>query len=292
MRSQQLIGTMLGVAGGLLLSFDIPLIRLALTDPFVFMVSRGLVLLITSLVIWRLMKERSGFPLKPLADPDFVLVGTCYGIGSIFFALAVFNTSTAKVVFILAFNPMIAAVLAWLLIGERPDRVTWLAIISTIFGVSLIVGDGLGGGTTFGDLMALGTALSLAIAIVSTRRSGKNLALAPAFGGTLSGLFALPLVVAYSAWPGDLKWLLVNLAIVIPFASFALALTPRYVPAPQTAMFYLLETVLAPIWVWYIFTEVPSERTLAGGTIVLVAILFHSAWQLQRERIAHRRAIV
>ena len=45
-------------------------------------------------------------------------------------------------------------------------------------------------------------------------------------------------------------------------------------------MFYLLETVLAPIWVWLIFTEVPTTNSLIGGLILVVALVAHSVWQL------------
>ena len=45
-------------------------------------------------------------------------------------------------------------------------------------------------------------------------------------------------------------------------------------------MFYLLETVLAPIWVWLIFSEAPTSRSLVGGLILIVALVAHSMWQL------------
>ena len=45
-------------------------------------------------------------------------------------------------------------------------------------------------------------------------------------------------------------------------------------------MFYLLETVLAPVWVWMIFSEVPTRNSMIGGTILIVALVAHSLWQL------------
>ncbi len=49
-------------------------------------------------------------------------------------------------------------------------------------------------------------------------------------------------------------------------------------------MFYLLETVLAPVWVWMIFSEVPSRNSLIGGVILITALVFHSVWQLHQGR--------
>jgi len=46
-------------------------------------------------------------------------------------------------------------------------------------------------------------------------------------------------------------------------------------------MFYLLETVLAPIWVWIVFAETPTTQTLIGGSILILALLAHSLWQMR-----------
>ena len=80
------------------------------------------------------------------------------------------------------------------------------------------------------------------------------------------------------------QWLLANGLIVVPIAAWCLALAPRYIPAPQVAMFYLIETVLAPVWVWIVFAETVSGATLAGGSIVLAAILAHSLWSMRAPR--------
>jgi drug/metabolite transporter (DMT)-like permease len=50
-------------------------------------------------------------------------------------------------------------------------------------------------------------------------------------------------------------------------------------------MFYLLETVLAPIWVWLIFAETPAPMTLVGGGILVAAIAAHSVWMVRRKSI-------
>lgn len=281
------LGIALALTGGLMISIDIPLIRLALSDPWMVMFFRGFGLasvLGFMLVFCRNLTET---PPNPFADRFWIEVGILYGINSIMFTIAVFNTSTANLVFILAFNPMIAALLAWLLIGERPGIVTWIAILLTFTGVAIIVSDGLEGGTLTGDLAALATATLLALSLVRTRQSGKDLSLSPAFGGMVSGLFALPLMLVNSSWPGAPYWLALNVFTLVPIAGFTLSLAPRFIPAPQVAMFFLLETVLAPVWVWLIFSDIPSIQTMVGGGIVLLAIAGHSTWQLMPKRTMH-----
>jgi len=36
----------------------------------------------------------------------------------------------------------------------------------------------------------------------------------------------------------------------------------------------LLETALGPLWVWMVIDERPSHLTIAGGTIVILAIFY------------------
>ncbi len=71
---------------------------------------------------------------------------------------------------------------------------------------------------------------------------------------------------------------------MLPISFFCLAAGPRYISSGEVAMFYLLETVLAPVWVWAIFEEVPSTHSLIGGTILIVALVAHSIWQLRETR--------
>ena len=282
MQTRAGLGITLALIGGLMISIDIPIIRLALSDPWLVMVFRGYGLAIILGLFLLFGRNLTETPPNPFDDLFWVEVGILYGVNSALFTFAVFNTSTANLVFILAFNPMIAALVSWWLIGEKPDRVTWIAIFMTIIGVGIIVSDGLQAGTWLGDLMALATAAVLAYSLVRTRQSGKDLSLSPALGGLVSGTFALPLVFVYSSYPGNISWLFVNAIIIVPVAGFTLALAPRFIPAPQVAMFFLLETVLAPIWVWMIFSEIPTNGTLIGGAIVLAAITGHSVWQLKK----------
>ena len=83
-------------------------------------------------------------------------------------------------------------------------------------------------------------------------------------------------------------WIVFNGAVIMPISFFCLAAGPRYISGPEVSMFYLLETVFAPVWVWLIFAEVPSRNSLIGGTILIVTLVAHSLWQLHEGR--RRRA--
>ena len=94
----------------------------------------------------------------------------------------------------------------------------------------------------------------------------------------IAALLLLPEAGFQVAHPG---FILFNGLIMIPLAFFCLATGPRFLSAPEVGMFYLLETVLAPIWVWIVFSETPTNQTLIGGSILILALLAHSIWQMR-----------
>jgi drug/metabolite transporter (DMT)-like permease len=130
--------------------------------------------------------------------------------------------------------------------------------------------------------------LSIAAAITISRASGKDMGFTSLIGVILPCLVALFMVSKTGYEVAEPWWIVFNGAVVMPISFFCLAAAPRYISGPEVSMFYLLETVLAPVWVWMIFDEVPSGKSLMGGAILIVALVAHSLWQLHEGR--RRRA--
>lgn len=281
-------GLLLTAIGGLAITVDIPLIRLANGEPWSVMMIRTGMTFLVALIIWSLWRALS--PNAPRLIPGKAgwAVAALYGLGSISFVTAVFHTSTANLVFILAFNTFFAALLSWIFLGERPNTATFIAMAATLCGVAIIVSDSLGSGGLFGDFMALCSAFLVAAAITISRRSGEDMGFTALIGVVLPFLVAAAMVAHTGYFVEAPWWIIFNGAIIMPISFFCLAAGPKYISGPEVAMFYLLETVLAPIWVWMIFAEAPSNRSLFGGMIVIVALVVHSAWQLAEGR--RRRA--
>ena len=278
-------GLALAALGGLALTFDIPLIRLSQGDVWSTQFARGLMMAPIGVAAWVLMRTFGGSRDALLPGRLSWLVALFYGLSSALFFYAVFATPTANLVFILAFNPMIAALLGWFLFKEVPKPQTFAAMAVMIAGVFIIVRDGLAAGHWTGDFAALLSAASIAAAITLSRRSGRNMG----YAVLLAQLF--PVIVSASAVYGQggihiphMGWMLLNGALVLPLAFFCLAAAPRDIGGAETAMFYLLETILAPVWVWMIFAERPTTTALAGGAIILAALIAHTVWEVRRER--------
>lgn len=282
-------GLLLAAIGGLMLTVDIPVLRLADGEPWSVMLTRSAIVLATVVVVVFLARV-SGRKI-PVLVPGMAgwIVTALYGLSAITFLIAVFNTSTANLVFILAFNPMFAALLSWVFLGERPKPVTMAAMVIMAIGVLIIVHEGLGAGHFLGDMLALASGLTIAAAITITRASGQDMGFTALVGAVAPLVVAIVMVgqVGYSVQQP--LWLLINGAIIIPVSFFCLAAAPKYIPGAEVAMFYLLETVLAPVWVWMIFSEVPSRQSAIGGAILIVTLIAHSLWQLRYGR--RRKAV-
>lgn len=275
--------------GGLALSFDIPLILAADGEVWSILALRSLSTFAVAIVAWLVLNRLMGRRIALIPGKAGLVAGLLYGINSFTFLLAVFNTSTANVVFVLAFTSMFAALLSWIFLKERPSNATLVTMAIMICGVGFIVQDGLESGHLFGDAMAACSAFLLAGAITVSRASGRDMALVPLTTAIFPAIAALLLMPSGGLTITAPSYILFNGLVMIPLAFFCLATGPRYLSAPEVGMFYLLETILAPIWVWIAFSEVPRSQTLLGGAILILALAGHSLWQM-RLRSARMRA--
>lgn len=281
-------GLLLAALGGLVLTIDIPLIKLGQANSWSALLIRTSMTLVATLAVWFVLRL-FGFKLPPLIPGRVgLVVAGLYSVSSMTFLLAVFYTTTADLVFILAFNTAFAAVLSWIFLRERPRPVTLVAIALMIAGVLIIVHAGIGTGNLLGNALALCSAFLIAAAITISRASGRDMGFA-----SLMAVVPALCVASVMVWQVGFvaeapQWIMLDGLLVIPIAFFCLANAPKYLSGPEVAMFYLLETVLAPIWVWMIFAEVPTAASLLGGTILIVTLIGHSAWQLAM--IRRRRA--
>ena len=164
--------------------------------------------------------------------------------------------------------------------------VTWAAIGAVMLGVTVMVSGSLSGEVSpVGDMLAVLMALMFAIAIIVTRRSaGVRMAPAGCLGCLIDLAVSLPLAGSLAVSGADM-------ALLFAFGAFNQGLGMaffvsgvRLLPAPLAALIGTLEPVLAPIWVWLVHSEIPSERTLLGGAIVMLALLSHILCGSRRQR--------
>ncbi|WP_245440823.1 DMT family transporter [Mesorhizobium sanjuanii] len=277
-------GLLITAIGGLILTVDIPLIRLADGGAWTILLLRTGSTLLAALIIWAIWRSLSRNAPQLVPGWTGLVVALCYGLTSVTFVTAVYHTSTANLVFILAFSTVFTALLSWLFLKERLRLGTVVAMLVMILGVLIIVGGSIGTGHLFGDFMALCSAFFIALAITISRASGKDMGFTSLVGCVLPLAVAVFMVSGEGFQVNAPWWVIFDGAVIMPISFFCLANGPKYISGPEVAMFYLLETVLAPVWVWMIFAETPTRDSLIGGAILIVALVAHSAWQLHEGR--------
>lgn len=278
-------GVIITFLGGLALSFDIPVLRLADGNVWTILFLRSILTVAVAIVAWLAIRIIRGHVPRLVPGWPGAAVACLYAASTIFFMLSVFNTTSANVAFILAFNPMFGALLSWIFLGERPRRTTFIAMAAMTIGVLIIVSSGLESGHIWGDLSAAASALAIAGALTYSRASRQDFGFTPIVAAILPAIIGGLMVSKVGYAVGDPFWITLNGLFLTPFAFWALAIGPKYLSAAETGMFYLLETVLAPVWVWLVFSEEPPVATLIGGAIILAALVWHSTHSMRREEI-------
>ena len=201
-----------------------------------------------------------------------VAVAVCVATASSSFIAALNHTSVARVLFILAIAPVLAALLARVTLGEPITRRTVLAMGLALVGVSVMLG-GPGEGSLAGDGLSFLAALAFATMIVITRwRADVSMAPATILSQAILVVAFLPFATP-GAFDGEDSFWLATLGIGQIGLGFALlTVGARLIPAAQVGFITLLEIVLGPLWVWLALNERPSTLTLIGGAIVIGAI--------------------
>jgi drug/metabolite transporter (DMT)-like permease len=136
-----------------------------------------------------------------------------------------------------------------------------------------MVGGSLSGGHWIGNLLALGSSCSFAIVLVLLRRAGRVDMLPGALWGAIVSL-SVGGLLAHDLWisPTDIGWAMAFGSVNMTLGLALVTLGARHVPAAETALIGLTESVLAPVWVWLFLAEDPGVLTLVGGTVVLAAV--------------------
>jgi drug/metabolite transporter (DMT)-like permease len=205
-----------------------------------------------------------------------VAVALCVATASGSFIAALNHTSVARVLFILAVAPVLAALLARATLGEPLTRRTVVAMAVAMAGVALMLGAP-GEGSLAGDGLAFLTALSFSVMIVITRwRHDVSMAPATCLSQAILVVVFLPFATPTDIGGDDVVWLAALGIGQIGLGFALLTVGARLIPAAQVGLITLLEIVLGPLWVWLALDERPSTLTLVGGTIVIAAIVIQS----------------
>ena len=281
--SDQKKGSLLAFVAVMFITPDSLFIRLSTVDTWSLVFYRGAIPFVTVFFVMLVIYKLNFF--KILFDSGYqglIYIAT-FSDTNIAFVVSIQNTNVANTLIMIAMAPMLSAILGSIFLKEMPDPKTWIAIVITFFAAVYIFYDSLKLGNIYGDILGLITALGLAIGAVTIRSAKKkNLVPAAVVGKMLVAIFAIFFVETFILLEKDL-WivpLMCIMCVAIPFVLVTVA--PRFIPAEEVNLFFLLETIIGPFWVWLVIKEQPSLETIQGGLVIIVTIAIHSFLKLRK----------
>jgi drug/metabolite transporter (DMT)-like permease len=209
-----------------------------------------------------------------------LLSGAMWAIMMVAFMLALMTTTTANTLIVNSITPLVTALLARALLREPIAPRTWIAIALAIAGMLWMFGSGFAGNEPrhlAGMLIALAVPLAAAVNLVTLKHAGRSLDLVPAvlLGAVFSAVVALPFALPFHANTHDLLLLAMLGCVQLGLPCMLLVRASPHLSAPEIALLAMLEVLLGPLWVWLGAGETPAVATLAGGVLVIAALLLN-----------------
>ena len=266
----------LSLAGVLLLSPDSLLIRLLNLSDFSLIFYRSYLPAVTLFIFILWFYKKNTIQAFLLIGVPGVIYATLYAITHVCFVYSIQYTSVSNTLVIVASAPIFSAILSIIFLKEQPSLFTWLIIIIALVSMFII---GWGSYSTtgiFGDIMALIVAIAMGSGGVLVRYF-KNIDLVPAcfVGCILAGLYTLPFQIEFDLTSIQILYLSMMCFVILPIPFIIMTIAPKYTPAYQVSLVFLLESVLGSAWVWVVINEVPSLNTIIGGAILLSSVLIY-----------------
>ncbi len=275
-------GSLLAFVAVMFITPDSLFIRISTIDTWGLVFYRGIIPFLTVFFVMLIIYKFNFFKILLNSGYHGIIYIATFSITNITFVVSIQNTNVANTLVMIATAPMLSAILSTILLKETSDKKTWISVIVTFAAILYIFFDSLKLGNFYGDILGLITAIGLAVGAITIRSAkSKNLVPAAVVGKLFVATFALFFIESFALTENDLIIvpLMCILCVAIPFVLVTIA--PRFIPAAEVNLFFLLETIIGPIWVWLIIKEQPSFETIIGGAVIVATIAFHSFLKLR-----------
>ena len=277
-------GLALTSLGVFIMSLESLFIKFTTISPFLFSFYIGIFMFISMFTSFILNKKE--YIKKALSTSPFLMLSICaflMGLSNIFFITAVKTTTVANVVIIFSTAALFSALFAYLFFKEK---ITKNIVISSFFifiGLFIIFNDNLEIGSFEGNIYALlCTALFSISFVLLSKYKEMDRTILTAFAGLALSILAIffcdELVVDFKT----LMILMIMGLLISPISRLLLGNGAKYISASEVSLLMIIETIMAPIWVWIFLNEIPSSYTFIGGSIIIVTLIINSLYNLKK----------
>jgi len=278
-------GVALSLIGVLVITPDSLLIRLISIPSWELLFYRGLIPFVLLFILLLLYYKKNFLHSLLITGLPGLFYAILIALGNTTFVISIQNTNVANTLIMIALTPFATAILSSIFLKEHPSQRMWFTIISCFFVVLFIFYDSYQGNRIFGDLFGLLTAILIGASAVVVRYS-KLVNFLPSL--LIAKLLTLVIPILFiQSFPEsliiDLRefYLIIAMGICLFIALSFITLAPRYIPAYEVEIFFVLETILGPLWVWLIIHEQPTTKTIIGGICIILIIMSHTLSELR-----------
>ena len=287
-RDMRQLAILLMIASSVVISFSGLVVRLLEAGPLAMNFYRALFLMGAILVLLFLRYRGAAIVRVIGVGWPGLMAGAMLAGAGITFLQSMTHTTVANTLFVLGGIPFVTAGLAWIFLKEKPSRPTLVTMIIAFFGIVIMIGEGFTIGSVYGNLMALMTTFFFSIYAVIVRFN-RQVDMLPAILISTVLIMAMTGLTQRGELPiskNDLWLCLLWGGVMSGFTSASFIVASRHIVAAELTIFMLLEFALGPVWVWLFVNEIPSKWTLAGGALVIVAVLGRSILELRARSAA------
>ena len=276
-------GLALTSLGVLIMSLESLFIKFTTISPFLFSFYIGIFMFISMFSSFILNKKES---IKSELTTNLSILIVCsilMGTSNIFFITAVKTTTVANVVIIFSTAALFSALFAYLFFKVKITKNIFYASFFIFLGLYIIFNDQLDIGSFEGNIYALlCTALFATSFVLLSRYKDMNRVILTAFSGLSLSMIAFFFCDELAI---DFKTLIIVMfmgLVISPFSRVLLGNGAKYISASEVSLLMIIETIMAPIWVWIFLNEVPSSYTFIGGSIIVTTLIVNSLYTLKR----------
>ena len=246
-----------------------PFTRLVSTDVAETLFWRGLFGAAFIVLIWMALNQN-----RPFRDLFYInrcewIIGSWMGLGTCSFVAAFYFTDIANVAFVYGCVPIVTALLNWIILSNKPTKLTLFTIVLCFFGVLLLSG----GNQDFTDFLGIGLSSIMTIVMGSIPVIVRAY---PTYDGIKSSYVSaflisvamLPFVSSYTLTGLDLFWLPLFGFVTMALGLAAFVVGSSKIHPTTAATLALVEVPLAPIWAVIWFGESMTITLLIGGLLI------------------------
>ena len=275
-------GLALTSLGVLIMSLESLFIKFTSISSFLFSFYMGIFMFI-SMASTLLFKEKNF--VKNAIKSSYVVLIVCailMAVSNILFISAVKTTTVANVVIIFSTAALFSALFAYLFYKEKITKNIIIASFFMFVGLYIIFNDQLDIGSSEGNIYALlCTALFSIFFVLLSRYKEMDRVVLTALSGVALSVIAFFFCDDLAI---DFKTLLIIMAmglLISPFSRVLIGNGAIYISASEVSLLMIIETIMAPIWVWLFLNEIPSSYTFIGGSIIISTLIVNSIYTLK-----------